>query len=60
MSALKIEGQGFGRTITLNDGYKMPMFGLGCFQSEPEKAVSAAEFSLKHGYQMIDTAVMYK
>ena len=32
--ALKIEGTGLQTFVTLNDGHKMPMFGLGCFKSQ--------------------------
>jgi len=60
MSSLKIIGSGLTRAVCLNDGNKIPLFGLGCFLMEAEKTVSATEFSLKHGYRLIDTATMYK
>ena len=48
-------------TVTLNDGVLMPLFGLGCYLSEPgattEDAVATA---LQNGYRMIDTAQYYK
>ncbi len=47
-------------TVTLNNGLKMPLFGLGVFMSkeglEVENAVKAA---LEAGYQHIDTAAVY-
>ena len=48
-------------TVVLNDGVIMPLFGLGCYLSEPgsptEDAVADA---IKHGYRLIDTAQLYK
>ncbi|XP_020902740.1 uncharacterized protein LOC110241225 isoform X2 [Exaiptasia diaphana] len=59
MSNLTIEGHGFGRTITLNDGYRIPMFGLGLFRCEPKQAVDITAESLQKGYRLLDTAVFY-
>ena len=46
--------------VTLNDGTKMPVLGLGVWQAaagkETRKAVSTA---LEAGYRLIDTAKMY-
>src|SRR5207244_6428041 len=46
--------------ITLNDGAKIPVLGLGVWQAgagkETRKAVSAA---LESGYRLIDTAKLY-
>ncbi len=45
--------------LTLNNGVKMPMLGLGTFQSngaDCEKAVAAA---IRAGYRLIDTAEAY-
>jgi len=50
-------------TITLNDGYKMPLFGLGVYEAPSGNqgpAETAVLFSLQHGYRMIDTAQFYK
>lgn len=48
-------------TVTLNNGVKMPVLGLGVFQIKNgfdiNKAVIAA---LEEGYRLIDTAAMYK
>ena len=50
-----------GSTITLNNGIKMPRFGLGVFQSaigsETEMAV---QYALEAGYKQIDTASVYR
>lgn len=47
-------------TTTLNNGVKMPWFGLGVYKTqegpEVENAVAAA---LKIGYRLIDTAALY-
>ena len=46
--------------ILLNDGVKMPLFGLGTWRAsnggETERAVLHA---LKNGYRLIDTAALY-
>ncbi|WP_274308978.1 aldo/keto reductase [Solibacillus daqui] len=47
-------------TTTLNNGVKMPWFGIGVFKVEngPE-LVNAVKFAIKHGYRSIDTAAIY-
>jgi hypothetical protein len=60
MSNLKIEGQGLSKTITLNDGYKMPMFGLGVYLSKPEETVNATATAIQNGYRLLDTAAFYE
>ena len=45
--------------ITLNDGTKMPMMGLGTFMLAPKDAEEAAYNALKSGYKLIDTANAY-
>ena len=45
--------------ITLNDGNKMPMMGLGTFMLAPRDAEEAAYNALKSGYKLIDTANAY-
>lgn len=48
-------------TITLNDGNKMPLLGLGVFQiPDHEKARQTVEMALANGYRMIDTAEVYE
>lgn len=50
-----------GSTITLNDGVVMPLFGLGCYLSEPGPTTEdAVTFAIQHQYRMIDTAQFYK
>lgn len=48
-------------TVTLNDGNKMPLLGLGVFQiPDHEKARQTVEMALANGYRMIDTAEVYE
>ncbi len=48
------------KTYTLNNGVKMPAFGLGTFRVEPgESAYETVLSALKMGYRHIDTAIMY-
>ena len=44
----------------LNNGIKMPWFGLGVFQmTEPGEAVDGVTWALEAGYRSIDTASVY-
>lgn len=45
--------------ITLNDGNKMPVIGLGTFLMKPEDAEEAVFNALACGYRLIDTANGY-
>jgi len=45
--------------ITLNDGNKMPVIGLGTFLMKPENAEEAVYNALMAGYRLIDTANGY-
>ncbi|MGB5820121.1 MAG: aldo/keto reductase [Saonia sp.] len=48
-------------TFTLNNGVKMPYFGLGVYQSEDgQEVVNAVKWALEAGYRHIDTAAIYK
>ena len=46
-------------TVTLNDGYKMPLFGLGVYKAMGDDCTKAVKFALQNGYRMIDTAALY-
>ncbi len=47
-------------TFTLNNGVKMPYFGLGVYLSkEGSEVVKAVKEALDHGYRHIDTAAIY-
>ncbi len=45
--------------VTLNNGIKMPMAGIGVFMMSPAEAQSAVESALKSGVRLIDTANGY-
>jgi len=46
--------------VTLNDGAKMPAFGLGVWQARSGKETqSAVQSALEVGYRLIDTAKLY-
>jgi len=48
-------------TYTLNDGYKMPVLGLGTYLMEPgNETYTTVLAALKMGYRMIDTASYYQ
>ncbi|EXJ80152.1 alcohol dehydrogenase [Capronia coronata CBS 617.96] len=48
-----------GKTITLNSGYKIPVVGLGTWQSGPNEVKDAVTAALKCGYRHIDAASVY-
>ena len=45
--------------ITLNNGVKMPVAGIGVFMMSPAEAEAAVESALKSGVRLIDTANGY-
>ncbi len=48
-------------TFTINNGVKMPYFGLGTFQSEEgSEVINAVNYALDTGYRLIDTAAFYE
>jgi methylglyoxal/glyoxal reductase len=48
-------------TTTLNNGVKMPWFGLGVFKvEEGPELINAVKSAIKHGYRSIDTAAIYE
>jgi len=48
-------------TTTLNNGVKMPWFGLGVFKvEEGPELVQAVKNAIKHGYRSVDTAAIYE
>ncbi|KAG7661998.1 uncharacterized protein J8A68_004498 [[Candida] subhashii] len=46
-------------TIQLNNNTKIPVLGLGTWQSSPEEVYTAVLHALKTGYRHIDTAFAY-
>lgn len=48
-------------TITLNNGIKMPRFGLGVFKSAVgDETANAVAWALQAGYRSVDTASFYR
>ncbi|KAI6195940.1 alcohol dehydrogenase [Aphelenchoides besseyi] len=46
--------------ITLSNGVKMPIFGLGTWQAKEGEVAAALRIALENGYRLIDTATAYK
>ncbi len=49
----------FVEDITLNDGHKMPVLGIGTFQLSNSQAENSVYWALKYGFRLIDTAHIY-
>lgn len=49
----------FVEDITLNDGHKMPVLGIGTFQLSNSQAEDSVYWALKYGFRLIDTARIY-
>lgn len=47
------------KTVTLNNGYEMPINGLGTYSLHGETCVNAVKSALKNGVRLIDTASAY-
>lgn len=47
------------KTVTLNNGIKMPMMGFGTWMMTDEQAAVAVREALHAGYRLIDTAAFY-
>lgn len=48
------------KNITLNNGVKIPVIGLGTFRARENEAYEATLHALKVGYRHIDTAMIYQ
>ncbi|MCM1523493.1 MAG: aldo/keto reductase [Ruminococcus sp.] len=48
------------KTVTLNSGYEMPIYGIGTYSLEGEICVNSVTFALENGVRLIDTAYMYR
>uniref|UniRef100_A0A7E4ZUX7 Aldo_ket_red domain-containing protein n=1 Tax=Panagrellus redivivus TaxID=6233 RepID=A0A7E4ZUX7_PANRE len=48
------------KTLTLLNGIKMPIFGLGTWQSSHDEVIAAVKTAVKDGYRLIDTAAGYQ
>lgn len=59
-SSLQLNIMNISSTLTLNDGVKIPIFGLGVYQaSAGEETRRAVTWALEKGYRQIDTAARY-
>ena len=47
------------KTVILNSGYEMPIYGLGTYSLTGEKCVDSVTAALSSGVRLIDTAYMY-
>ena len=52
--------EGLTSTVELNNGVRMPWFGLGVFQMDERETIAAVQTALKSGYRCIDTAALYR
>lgn len=57
---MNVEGKGIQAKVTLNDGYQMPLFGLGVYNANGDDCRNAVKFALQNGYRLIDTATFYE
>ncbi len=57
---MNLEGEGIQAKVALNDGRKMPLFGLGVNKALGEDCRKAVKFALQNGHRMIDTAAFYE
>lgn len=47
------------KTVTLNSGYQMPIYGLGTYSLHDEECVNSVTAALNSGVRLIDTAHAY-
>ena len=47
------------RTVTLNSGYEMPIYGLGTYSLHDEECINSVTAALNSGVRLIDTAHAY-
>lgn len=45
--------------VTLNNGVKMPILGIGTFMLSPDEAEKSVTIALQNGYRLVDTANAY-
>ena len=47
------------KTVTLNSGYQMPIYGIGTYSLTDRECVDSVTAALENGVRLIDTAYMY-
>ena len=47
------------KTVTLNSGYQMPIYGIGTYSLTDSECVDSVTAALENGVRLIDTAYMY-
>ncbi|MCM1424309.1 MAG: aldo/keto reductase, partial [bacterium] len=47
------------KTVMLNSGYEMPIYGIGTYSLLDEVCVDSVSTALERGVRLIDTAYMY-
>ena len=47
------------KTVTLNNGYKMPLNGIGTYSLTGDECYNSIKVELNSGVRIIDTAYMY-
>lgn len=47
------------KTVKLNSGYTMPVYGIGCYSLHGKTCIDAIHTALKNGVRLIDTASIY-
>lgn len=58
-SANDISSNFEAKTVTLNSGYEMPIYGIGTYSLLNEECVNSVTTALENGVRLIDTAHMY-
>ncbi len=47
------------KTVLLNSGYEMPIYGIGTYRLTGDTCVESVTAALNSGVRLIDTAYMY-
>ena len=47
------------KTVTLNSGYRMPIYGIGTYSLTDSECIDSVTAALENGVRLIDTAYMY-
>jgi len=58
-SPLQLTTSSMATSLTLNNGMKIPLLGLGTWKSKPGQVGAAVEHALRKGYRHIDCAAIY-